>query len=214
MSSNKPTGPLGQQLRQPWSIDSFDDLTGRQRKVVLFAVALVGLVLSHSVIYHFGMLFLEGDDNSYFQSLQTVVETMTTTGYGADAPWETPFMNLLVIWFQLSGVIIGFVTLRILVIPLFERAPVMLDDQLTSKEDHAVVCEYGRGKSVLLDELDSSEIEYVLVDSNKEEAIDLSNRDYQVIDGDPTELATLEPRRSKKPASSSPTPASATRASH
>jgi hypothetical protein len=101
-------------------------------------------------------------------------------------------MNLLVIWFQLSGVIIGFVTLRILVIPLFERAPVMLDDQLTSKEDHAVVCEYGRGKSVLLDELDSSEIEYVLVDSNKEEAIDLSNRDYQVIDGDPTELATLE----------------------
>ena len=102
-------------------------------------------------------------------------------------------MNLLVIWFQLSGVIIGFVTLRILVIPLFERAPVMLDDQLTSKEDHAVVCEYGRGKSVLLDELDSSEIEYVLVDSNKEEAIDLSNRDYQVIDGDPTELATLEP---------------------
>ena len=68
----------------------------------------------------------------------------------------------------------------------------MLDDQLTSKEDHAVVCEYGRGKSVLLDELDSSEIEYVLVDSNKEEAIDLSNRDYQVIDGDPTELATLE----------------------
>ena len=138
------------------------------------------------------MLFLEGDDNSYFQSLQTVVETMTTTGYGADAPWETPFMNLLVIWFQLSGVIIGFVTLRILVIPLFERAPVMLDDQLTSKEDHAVVCEYDRGKSVLLDELDSSEIEYVLVDSNKEEAIDLSNRDYQVIDGDPTELATLE----------------------
>jgi len=69
MSSNKPTGPLGQQLRQPWSIDSFDDLTGRQRKVVLFAVALVGLVLSYSVIYHFGMLFLEGDDNSYFQSL-------------------------------------------------------------------------------------------------------------------------------------------------
>jgi type II secretory pathway component PulM len=86
MSSNKPTGPLGQQLRQPWSIDSFDDLTGRQRKVVLFAVALVGLVLSYSVIYHFGMLFLEGDDNSYFQSLQTVIETMTTTGYGADAP--------------------------------------------------------------------------------------------------------------------------------
>ena len=42
---------------------------------------------------------------------------MTTTGYGADARWETPFMNLLVVWFQLSGVIIGFVTLRILVIP-------------------------------------------------------------------------------------------------
>jgi Trk K+ transport system NAD-binding subunit len=55
-----------------------------------------------------------------------------------------------------------------------------------------VVCEYGRGKSVLLDELEEAGTEYVLVDSNKEGAIDLSNRDYQVIDGDPTELVTLE----------------------
>lgn len=192
MSSEKPEGPLEQQLRQLHTIDSPGDLTGRQRKVLKFGVALVSVILSYTVVYNLGMRTLENEPQTIFRSLQAVVATMTTTGYGADAPWRTPAMNALVIWYQISGVIIGFVTLRILIIPLFERAPVVLDERLTTKDDHVVVCEYGRGKDVLLDELDDSGVEYVLVDSNKEEAIDLSNRDYQVIDGDPTQVATLQ----------------------
>ncbi|WP_160134964.1 potassium channel family protein [Halococcus salsus] len=192
MSSEKPQGPLEQQLRQLRSIDSIDDMTERQRTVVKFLTALVSVLVAYAVIYQAGMRTLEGDDITIFHALQTVVETMTTTGYGADSPWVTPYMNLLVIWYQISGVLIGFITLRILIIPLFERAPVVLDDRLTAKDGHVVVCEYGRGKDVLLDEFEASGIDYVLVDPDKDEAIDLSNRDYQVIDGDPTKTETLQ----------------------
>jgi Trk K+ transport system NAD-binding subunit len=192
MSSGKPQSPLKHQLSRLESVESISDLSARQRTVIKFAVSLVCVILLYAVVYQAGMRHLEGDDLSFFRALQTVVETMTTTGYGADSPWRSPFMNLLVIWYQISGVIIGFITLRILIIPLFERAPVVLDSRLTAKDDHIVVCEYERGKEVLLDELEESEYGYVLVDSDKDEAISLSNRDYQVIDGDPSSTETLE----------------------
>jgi Trk K+ transport system NAD-binding subunit len=192
MSSGKPQSPLEHQLSRLESVESISDLSARQRTVIKFGVSLVCVILVYAVVYQAGMTRLEGDDLSFFRSLQTVVETMTTTGYGADSPWQSPFMNLLVIWYQISGVVIGFITLRILIIPLFERAPVVLDSRLTAKDDHIVVCEYERGKEVLLDELEESDYGYVLVDSDKEQAISLSNRDYQVIDGDPSRTETLE----------------------
>lgn len=192
MSSEKPRGPLERELRQLTSVSSLGDLTQRQRTVLTFFAALVAIIGVYTVLYNVGMRRLEGDDYTLFRSFQTVVETMTTTGYGADSPWQTPIMNVFVVAMQLSGVVIGLVTLRILIIPLFERAPVVLDEQLTEKSDHVVVCEYGRGRDVLLDEFERIGVEYVLVDSDKEEAINLSNRDYQVIDGDPTDVRTLE----------------------
>jgi Trk K+ transport system NAD-binding subunit len=192
MSSGKPQSPLEHQLARLKSVESVSDLSERQRTVIKFGVSLVCVIVLYALVYQAGMTRLEGDDLSFFRSLQTVVETMTTTGYGADSPWRSPFMNLLVIWYQISGVIIGFVTLRILIIPLFERAPVVLDSRLTSKDDHIVVCEYERGKEVLLNELEESDHGYVLVDSDKDQAISLSNRDYQVIDGDPSRTETLE----------------------
>ncbi|MFC6836696.1 NAD-binding protein [Halomarina ordinaria] len=192
MSPGKPYDPLEQQLRHLRSVESLGDLSGRQRKVVTFGAALATLLVCYALVYQYGMRTLEGTDRTFFQALNTVVATMTTTGYGSDAPWGSPWMNALVVSYQLSGIVIGLVTLRILIIPLFERAPVVLDDRLTSKDGHVVVCEYGRGKDVLLDELEESGIEYVLVNSDKQEAIDLSNRDYQAIDGDPTRTETLE----------------------
>ncbi|MFC4359349.1 potassium channel family protein [Halobium salinum] len=191
MSSRKRP-PLEQQVDRLRAIESLGDLSERQRKVLKFGTGLVALLLVYTFIYQVGMARLEGRPRSFPHSLQIIVQTMTTTGFGGDAPWETAPMNLLMTWYQITGVVIGFVTLRILIIPLFERAPVVLDERLTTKRGHVVVCEYGRGKDVLLDELEASDAEYVLVDSDEEEAIALSNRDYQAIDGDPTETATLE----------------------
>lgn len=170
----------------------FPWLTRRQRLVLLYAVVVASIILLYTVFYNYGMRTLEGQDHSLFRSFQTVVETMTTTGYGADAPWSTPLMNVFVVFIQLTGVIIGFATLRVLIIPLFERAPLDLSDRLTAKDDHVVVCEYRRDTGVLLDELERLNVDYVLIESDVEEAKRLSDDGYQVIHGDPEEGVTLE----------------------
>ncbi|WP_049892978.1 potassium channel family protein [Natronococcus jeotgali] len=168
------------------------DLTQRQRLLLFFVVGLVSVVLFYTLVYNWGMQSLEGRPQSIFRSFQTVVETMTTTGYGADSPWTTPVMNVLMVSIQLTGVIIGFVTLRVLVIPLFERTPLNLADRLTTKENHVVIAEYQRDTDMLLAELEKLDIDYVLIESDEEEAKRLSDDGYQAINGDPQERTTLD----------------------
>ena len=168
------------------------NLTKRQRLLAVFVLGLAAIVGTYTVLYNLGMQFFEGRPQSVFRSFQTVTETMTTTGYGADSPWETPVMNVFVVAMQLTGIVIGFVTLRVLVIPLFERAPLNLDDRLSSKQDHVVVAEYKRDTGVLLDELEELGVSYVLVESDPEEAKTLSDAGYQAIRGDPETRTDLE----------------------
>lgn len=168
------------------------DLSGRQRLLVVFGVAIVAIVALFTVLYYVGIHRFEGRDYSIFRALQTVVETFTTTGYGADSPWETPVMNLLMVTIQVSGIVVGLVTLRVLVIPLYERTAVHLDDRLTGKDDHVVVAEYRRGSELMLDELEDLGIGYVLLDSDQDEAKRLSDDGYQAIDGDPESRADLD----------------------
>ncbi|WP_276298998.1 potassium channel family protein [Halorussus lipolyticus] len=185
MSNNWSKWFTGEDSPIPW-------LTRRQRLIIAYAVVLVSVILFYSVLYNYGMRTLEGHDHSLFRSFQTVVETMTTTGYGADAPWSSPLMNTFVVFMQLTGVAIGFATLRVLVIPLFERAPLDLSDRLTAKDDHVIVCEYRRDTGVLLDELERLNVDYVLIESDTDEAKQLSDDGYQAIHGDPETVETLE----------------------
>jgi voltage-gated potassium channel len=167
--------------------DSFDDLSRRDRRIVYYAIGLVTVVLLYAVFYFYGMRTLEGYGSEYtfFRAFNTVVETMTTTGYGADSPWDHPLMNLFVIFMQLSGIAVGFFTLRLVVIPLFEEAEVDLDSRLSPKHDHVIICEYRRDSAVLLDELRELDIDYVLLSSDEENAKELSDAGYSAIHGSP-----------------------------
>ncbi|MEF8786982.1 MAG: NAD-binding protein, partial [Haloarculaceae archaeon] len=167
-------------------------LTRRQRLLVVYVAGLVAVVGLYTLLYFAGMRFLEDRPRTLFHSLQIVTETMTTTGYGADSPWVTPWMNLFMVTMQLTGVAIGFVTLRVLIIPLFERTPMNLDDRLSTKRDHVVVAEYERDTGVLLDELEQLNVSYVLIESDEAEAKQLSDEGYQVIHGDAEERTDLD----------------------
>ncbi|MFC7132226.1 MULTISPECIES: NAD-binding protein [Salinibaculum] len=166
--------------------------TRRQRLVLFYALGLVLVVGGYTVVYYAGMRYIEGRPRTVFHSAQIVVETMTTTGYGADSPWSTPAMNVLMVTMQVTGVAIGFVTLRVLVIPLFERTPLHLDDRLSAKDGHVVVAEYERETGVLLDELEQHGTDYVLIESDDDEAKFLSDEGYQVINGDPEDRRDLD----------------------
>ena len=168
------------------------DLSRRYRYVAYYVLGLAGMVFLFTVLYNWGMRTFEGEVHTIFHSFQIVIETMTTTGYGADSPWETAVMNLFIVLMQLSGILVAFFTLRLIVIPLFSSAEVDLDGRLSPKQDHVIVCEYQRESEVLLDELDALGIDYVLVSPAREEAKRLSNAGYDAIDGSPHERETFE----------------------
>jgi Trk K+ transport system NAD-binding subunit len=176
----------------PWRLREFE-LSRRDRLIVYYLGGLVVLVLLYTAVYNLALARLEGVDQSVFASFEFVVQTMTTTGYGQDSGfWSHPLMYLLVAGVQISGIGIGFFTLRLIIIPLFTDAEVNLDDRLTPKEDHVIVCEYRRDSAVLLDELDELDIEYVLISSSEENAKRLSDEGYSAIHGSPQDTGAFE----------------------
>ena len=169
------------------------ELSRRDRLVVYYVAGLVGLVSLYAILYNVAMARLEGADQSIFASFEFVVQTMTTTGYGQDSKvWSHPLMYLLVSLTQISGIGIGFFTLRLIIIPLFTGAEVDLDNRLTPKRDHVIICEYRRDSAVLLDELRELGIDYVLISSSEESAKALSDEGYSVIHGSPQDAASFE----------------------
>ena len=176
----------------PWTISEIK-LSQRNRRVVYYFVGLGILVFVYAVAYNFALARLEGVNQSIFASFEFVVQTMTTTGYGQDSDlWSHPLVYLFVSLTQISGIGIGFFTLRLIIIPLFSESEVNLDDRLTPKGDHVIICEYRRDSAVLLDELGELGIEYVLISSSKESARDLSDEGYSVIYGSPQDMEAFE----------------------
>ena len=176
----------------PWTISEIE-FSRRNRRVVYYFVGLGILILVYTVIYNFALARLEGVSQPIFASFEFVVQTMTTTGYGQDSDlWSHPLVYLFVSLTQISGIGIGFFTLRLIIIPLFSESEVNLDDRLTPKEDHVIICEYRRDSAVLLDELRELDIEYVLISSSEENARDLSDEGYSVIYGSPQDVEAFE----------------------
>ncbi|GAA0196538.1 hypothetical protein [Haladaptatus pallidirubidus] len=66
------------------------------------------------------MHIFEGERFSFLHSLQVVVETFTTTGFGLDVPWTSPEMDTFVIIMDLTEVILIFMALSVLIFPLLE----------------------------------------------------------------------------------------------
>ncbi|WP_049937539.1 potassium channel family protein [Haloplanus natans] len=169
------------------------ELSRRDRIIVYYLTGLLALVLVYAAVYNVVMARLEGVDQSIFASIEFVAQTMTTTGYGQDSGhWSHPVTYLFVILTQVSGIGIGFFTLRLIIIPLFTDAEVNLDDRLSRKEDHVVICEYRRDSAVLLEELRELGIDYVLISSSKEDAKNLSDEGYAAIHGSPQDVSAFE----------------------
>ena len=168
-------------------------LSRRNRLVVYYLSGLFSLILIYTATYNFALAELEGVDQSIFASFEFIVQTMTTTGYGQDSDiWTHPLMFLFVAGTQISGIALGFFTLRLIIIPLFTGAEVNLDNRLTPKTDHVIICEYRRDSAVLLEELTQLGIDYVLISSSEENAKELSDQGYSVIHGSPQDATAFE----------------------
>jgi Trk K+ transport system NAD-binding subunit len=165
-----------------------------QRRTAYYAVVLVGSMLVFSVLYQNGMRVYEGRPRTFLHSLQVVVETFTTTGFGSDSPWNTPEMQVLVIVMDLVGTLLIFMALPVFAFPLLEyilstTVPTSVPDDT---EDHVIVCSYRSRAEVLIDELDSWGVDHVIAEPDRERATDLYENGHRVVHTDPTSIAGLE----------------------
>jgi hypothetical protein len=140
----------------------------RRTRLIVYYVIIVASVLSGFVfLYNYGMATWEGRPQPLYRSIETVVQTVTTVGYGGDAPWSSPEMNYLVSLMALSGVVLIFAALPVLVVPLFEDAfRSSAPSSIRRINDHVVLCNSGPREEVLIDELTERGVEYVIIENN------------------------------------------------
>ena len=163
-----------------------------RRRTAVYLTGLALVILAYTVAYHEAMRAFEGEEQMFAHSLQVVVETFTTTGFGSDAPWETTEMNLLVVAMDLTGVLLIFMALPAFVFPLFEEmlstTPPSAVEGLT---DHVVICAHTSRGEVLRNELVAFDVPYVFVVTDEDEAGDLYAEGEPVVHGDPEDVDTL-----------------------
>jgi len=163
------------------------------RRTVYYLGAAAATTVAFTVLYNVGMAVWEGRPQPWFRSLEVVFQTFTTTGYGEDAPWTTPQMNLLVITMQLSGIGLILAAVDVFVVPWMRDAltaspPTGPVDQ----SDHVVLCGYSDRGATFVTELESRDEEYAVVEPDDETALDLHRADRSVVHGDPETIETLE----------------------
>ncbi|QIO21471.1 TrkA family potassium uptake protein [Haloarcula sp. JP-L23] len=168
-----------------------------QRRTLLYVVGLAGIMLGYAVAYDYGMSAFENDPRDFLHSLQVVVETFTTTGFGSDAPWESTGMRLLVIVMDITGVVLIFLALPVLLFPLFEEAmeteaPSHVERDLS---DHIVICHFTPRGETLVTELETWDVDYVIVEPDRDRADDLYDEGYHVINADPQSVEGLKQAR-------------------
>jgi len=165
-----------------------------QRRTALYVLGLVGIILAYALAYDYGMSAFENEPRTFLKSLQIVVETFTTTGYGSDGDWQSTEMLLLIIVMDITGVVLIFLALPVLLFPLFEeametKAPNTVENGLS---DHVVICQFSPRGETLVTELDTWDVDYVIVEPDRNRANDLYEDGYYVIHADPQSVDGLE----------------------
>lgn len=157
----------------------------RQRRRFLAYVALVAVVIGlYTVAYGWAMATLEGRPRTVLDSLIVVLETLTTVGYGEDAPWEHPLTQVLVVGMQLSAVLLVFAALPLVLIPYLEERLAVSPPDSVDMKDHVVLCGFGSRGRALVEELVNEGVAYVVV-TDSDTATTLTQDGYQAIQGDP-----------------------------
>ena len=131
-----------------------------RRRLLLLLLSLPVLVVLSALLYMLGMAVLEGQPRTFWQSVEWASETLTTTGYGADARWGHPAMILLVSAVQFVGVFLVFLIFPLYLIPLLEeRFEIRLPQEAPAHmEGHAIVYRYGPAVETLLAELATARV--------------------------------------------------------
>jgi Trk K+ transport system NAD-binding subunit len=169
-----------------------------QRRSVGYLLFLIGVLVVTALAYQWGMRVYEDAPRTFLESLQFTVEMFTTTGFGGDSDvWTTPQLNAFITVMDLLGMALLIGALPVLASPFLEEAfsttvPRTLEDDLS---DHVVICSNTSRVESLIAELDSLSVPYVMVEADRDRAVNLYEDGHRVIRADPESTAGLEAAR-------------------
>lgn len=167
-------------------------MPGRTRRTVFYLAVVVVTTLLFTAAYNLGMAIWEDRPQPLYRSLEVVFQSFTTTGYGEDAPWRTPQMNLLAILMQLAGIGLILTAVDVFAVPwLRDALSPTVPESIPDVEDHVVVCGHTPRTDAFITELDARGREYVLVEPDGASASELHEAEYRVVHGDPESTSTL-----------------------
>lgn len=137
---------------------------------LLLLIGLLPLtVLIAAALYRIGMVVFEQEPRDFWSAVEFASETITTTGYGADAQWDHPAMVIFVITLQFVGVVLTYMVVPMVLVPfLEERFEERLPQKAPKLKDHVVVYRYGPPVATMIEELMRSEAPLVLAESDSQ----------------------------------------------
>jgi len=166
---------------------------GIQISIYFFAFAV--LIGVNAYIFHSYYPVLENKPLSWSESLLFVVESMTTVGYGWLLPFSNDITRLLAIQIMLSGVIMIFVVIPLLLAPFLTTLLAPSPPRRTPHHlsGHTVVMGYDELTISVIDSLTISDHDIVIIEQDKAKALEIAThyrkRAY-VIWGDYTDPGT------------------------
>lgn len=163
-----------------------------QNRIAISLSTVVFIIVFYAVVFMWSMVVFEGRAVTFAQSLQVVVESITTSGYGGFAPWESSFMNYFVLWMNMTGVALVFIAFPVFFLPSLKDAIGKNIPREVNKEDHVIICDYSSYTEALIEELDSRNKDYVIIEEDEDKANELMASGFNVMLGDPESHDVLE----------------------
>lgn len=154
------------------------------KRLLALLGSLVLLLLITTLLYMWGMSYLEGKPRGFWDALEWAGESLSTTGYGRDSHWNHPLMVLYVVLVQFVGVFLVFLVFPFYLIPfLEERFETRLPKEIPRLKDHVVIFDYGPAVATLLTELEQADIATVVIEEDPADARRLVEQGHRVIYG-------------------------------
>ncbi|MGD9936800.1 MAG: TrkA family potassium uptake protein [Methanoregulaceae archaeon] len=175
---------------------SFLQLVSTQR-VKVYLLFFGATVAVYTALFHHFYPLLEGRALTWTESLQFVMQTLTTVGYGELLPFENELTSLFSIVMMATGVVMIFMVVPLILTPYLSRFVRDTPPRRTTRplEDHIVIIGFDETVRSLVEGLQFTDRPVVIVAEDEESAMKAHRRyrwQAHVIWGDPVLSSTQE----------------------
>jgi Trk K+ transport system NAD-binding subunit len=145
-------------------------------QISIYFIAFALLIGVYTYIFHSYYPVLENKPISWTEALLFVVESMTTVGYGWLLPFSDDLTRLLAIQIMLSGVIMIFVVIPLLLAPFLTTLLAPSPPRRTPHRlyGHTIVMGYNELTRSVIDSLTISDHDIVIIEQDKAVALEIA----------------------------------------